>query len=328
MNTRDLPDPPPSTPAMPLSLSDLVVERVGFGIFVLDRDMNVLMWNRFMQDHSGVAAADVIGRPVFERFPDLPRAWLTRKVESVFQLGSFAFSSWEQRPYLFRFDHDRPITGGVDYMQQDCTFMPLMREREVIAVCVTVSDVTHVSVMQREREDAVARLREYADRDGLTGIANRRFFEGRLADEFARWQRYGGEMSVLLFDLDHFKKINDEFGHVAGDTVLRAMAQRVAQVVRKQDVFGRFGGEEFALLLPCTTLDDALHVAEKIRHTIGDAPVEVQGVVVPVTASVGAAAARPGAPDYEVMINEADAALYRAKRQGRNRCVALVHELS
>jgi diguanylate cyclase (GGDEF)-like protein len=305
------------------SLSDLVVERVGFGIFVVDREMNVLMWNRFMQDHSGVAAEDVIGRPIFERFPDLPRAWLTRKVESVFQLGSFAFSSWEQRPYLFQFDHDRPITGGVDYMQQDCTFMPLMRGRDVIAVCVTVSDVTHVSVMQREREEAVAKLREYADRDGLTGIANRRYFEARLADEFSRWQRYGGELSMLLFDLDHFKRINDEFGHVAGDTVLRSMAQRVAGVVRKQDVFGRFGGEEFALLLPCTPLDDALYVAEKIRRTIGDEPIEVQGVIVPVTASVGAATARTGAPDYEGMINEADAALYTAKRQGRNRSIAL-----
>ncbi|MCP3715592.1 MULTISPECIES: diguanylate cyclase [unclassified Paraburkholderia] len=305
------------------TLADLVVERVGFGIFVVDRDMNVLSWNRFMQDHSGVTAEDVIGRSIFERFPDLPRAWLTRKVESVFQLGSFAFSSWEQRPYLFQFDHDRPITGGVDYMQQDCTFMPLMRGRDVIAVCVTLSDVTHVSVMQREREEAVAKLREYADRDGLTGIANRRFFETRLADEFLRWQRYGGELSMLLFDLDHFKRINDEFGHVAGDTVLRSMAQRVSGVVRKQDVFGRFGGEEFALLLPCTPLDDALYVAEKIRRTIGDEPIEVQGVIVPVTASVGAATARTGAPDYEGMINEADAALYTAKRQGRNRSVAL-----
>ncbi|WP_321925899.1 sensor domain-containing diguanylate cyclase [Paraburkholderia guartelaensis] len=305
------------------TLSDLVVERVGFGIFVVDRDMKVLSWNRFMQDHSGVTAEDVIGQSIFERFPDLPRAWLTRKVESVFQLGSFAFSSWEQRPYLFQFDHDRPITGGVDYMQQDCTFMPLMRGRDVIAVCVTISDVTHVSVMQREREDAVAKLREYADRDGLTGIANRRFFETRLADEFLRWQRYGGELSMLLFDLDHFKRINDEFGHVAGDTVLRSMAQRVSGVVRKQDVFGRFGGEEFALLLPCTPLDDALYVAEKIRRTIGDEPIEVQGVIVPVTASVGAATARTGAPDYEGMINEADAALYTAKRQGRNRSVAL-----
>ncbi|MEM5421624.1 MULTISPECIES: sensor domain-containing diguanylate cyclase [Paraburkholderia] len=305
------------------TLADLVVERVGFGIFVVDRDMNVLSWNRFMQDHSGVTAEDVIGRSIFERFPDLPRAWLTRKVESVFQLGSFAFSSWEQRPYLFQFDHDRPITGGVDYMQQDCTFMPLMRGRDVVAVCVTISDVTHVSVMQREREDAVAKLREYADRDGLTGIANRRFFETRLADEFLRWQRYGGELSMLLFDLDHFKRINDEFGHVAGDTVLRSMAQRVSGVVRKQDVFGRFGGEEFALLLPCTPLDDALYVAEKIRRTIADEPIEVQGVIVPVTASVGAATARTGAPDYEGMINEADAALYTAKRQGRNRSVAL-----
>ncbi|SDF93388.1 sensor domain-containing diguanylate cyclase [Paraburkholderia phenazinium] len=306
------------------SLSDLVVERVGFGIFVLDREMNVLMWNRFMQDHSGLSAEKVVGKSIFASFPELPRVWLTRKLESVFQLGSFAFSSWEQRPYLFKFDHDRPITGGVDFMQQDCTFMPLTRDREVVAVCVTISDVTHVSIVQREREEAVAKLQEYADRDGLTGIANRRYFEARLRDEYTRWQRYGGEMSVLLFDLDHFKKINDQFGHGVGDTVLREMAQRVAQVVRVQDTFGRFGGEEFALLLPCTPIEDAMLVAEKIRHTIGDAPVEVQGVQVPVTASVGGAAARVGVPNYDVLINEADAALYSAKRQGRNRSVAFI----
>jgi diguanylate cyclase (GGDEF)-like protein len=306
------------------SLSDLVVERVGFGIFVLDRDMTVLMWNRFMQDHSGLSAEKVVGKSIFANFPELPRVWLTRKLESVFQLGSFAFSSWEQRPYLFKFDHDRPITGGVDFMQQDCTFMPLTREREVVAVCVTISDVTHVSIVQREREEAVAKLQEYADRDGLTGIAHRRYFEARLRDEYTRWQRYGGDMSLLLFDLDHFKKINDQFGHGVGDTVLREMAQRVAQVVRVQDTFGRFGGEEFALLLPCTPLEDAMQVAEKIRHTIGDAAVDVQGVPVPVTASVGGAAARVGVPNYDVLINEADAALYSAKRQGRNRSVAFI----
>jgi diguanylate cyclase (GGDEF)-like protein len=286
--------------------------------------MKVLMWNRFMQDHSGLSAEQVVGKSIFASFPELPRVWLTRKLESVFQLGSFAFSSWEQRPYLFKFDHDRPITGGVDFMQQDCTFMPLTREREVVAVCVTISDVTHVSIVQREREEAVAKLQEYADRDGLTGISNRRFFEARLRDEYTRWQRYGGDMSVLLFDLDHFKKINDQFGHGVGDTVLREMAQRVAQVVRVQDTFGRFGGEEFALLLPCTPLEDAMQVAEKIRHTIGDAPVDVQGVSVPVTASVGGAAARVGVPNYDVLINEADAALYSAKRQGRNRSVAFI----
>ncbi|SEI63292.1 GGDEF domain-containing protein [Paraburkholderia diazotrophica] len=306
------------------TLSDQVVERVGFGIFVLDRQMNVLMWNRFMHDHSGLSAQQVVGKSIFASFPELPRVWFTRKVESVFQLGSFAFSSWEQRPYLFKFDHDRPITGGVDYMQQDCTFMPIMREREVEAVCVTVCDVTHVSIVQREREEAVAKLQEYADRDGLTGIANRRFFEARLRDEYTRWQRYGGNLSILLFDLDHFKKINDQFGHMVGDTVLREMARRVSHVVRAQDTFGRFGGEEFALLLPCTPLEDAMQVAEKIRNTIGESAVDVQGVNVPVTASVGGAAARVGVPAYEALINEADAALYSAKRQGRNRSVAFI----
>ncbi|CAN7638760.1 diguanylate cyclase [Trinickia sp. LjRoot230] len=304
-------------------LSDLVIERVGFGIFVLDRAMNVLMWNRFMQDHSGLTAEQVVGKSIFHSFPELPRVWLTRKVESVFQLGSFAFSSWEQRPYLFKFDHDRPITGGVDFMQQDCTFMPVTRGRDVVAVCVTISDVTHVSVMQREREEAVVKLREYANLDGLTGIANRRFFEGRLRDEFTRWQRYGGELSVLLFDLDHFKNINDRYGHAVGDTVLRVMAQRVVGAVRTHDTFGRFGGEEFALLLPCTPLADAMVVAEKIRMTISGTPVEAEGMLVPVTASVGGASARPGLPTYEVLINEADAALYSAKRQGRNRSVTL-----
>ena len=317
-------EPAAATAPPPPSLSDLVVERVGFGLFVVDRELNVLMWNRFMADHSGQAAEQVIGRPLFERFPDLPQAWFARKVESVFRIGSFAFSSWQQRPYLFRFDHDRPITGGVDYMQQDCTFMPLMRGREVIAVCVTIADVTHLSIMQREREEAVAKLQDYADRDGLTGIANRRYFESRLANEFSRWQRHGGDLSILLFDLDHFKQINDQFGHAVGDAVLRETALRVAQVVRKEDTFGRFGGEEFALLLPATNLADALCVAEKIRHAIGTEPVDVDGMRVPVTASVGAAAARTAAPGYEGLIHEADAALYRAKREGRNRSATLL----
>ncbi len=304
------------------SLDDLIVEHIGCGIFVLDRDLNVLRWNRFMQDYSGLPAQEVVGRPVFASFPGLSRTWLERKLDAVFRLGATAFSSWEQRPYLFRFDHDRPITGGVDCMRQDCTFTPLNQGGEVVAVCVTILDVTHVCMVQQEREEALARLREYADRDGLTGIANRRYFEGRLRAEFTRWQRYGGDMSVLLFDLDHFKSINDRLGHIVGDAVLREVAARVARVIRQQDTLGRFGGEEFILMLPCTALDGAMHVAEKVRRAIGDFPVDAEGVSVPVTASVGGTEARAGIAAYETLIKEADVALYSAKRQGRNRSVA------
>jgi diguanylate cyclase (GGDEF)-like protein len=187
---------------------------------------------------------------------------------------------------------------------------------------VTISDATHASMMQRARDEAVAKLQEFADRDGLTGIANRRYFDLRLSDEFSRWQRYDGDLSMLLFDLDHFKRINDELGHLVGDTVLRVMAERVAAAVRVQDVFGRFGGEEFALLLPCTSFDDAMIVAEKVRCAICETPIDVQGARVPVTASVGAACAKRGVTtSYEALINEADAALYAAKRQGRNRAI-------
>lgn len=304
-----------------LSLSELVVERIGLGVFVVDRDMTVQMWNRFMHEHSGMSAQQVIGRSLFDSFPDLPRAWLTRKVNSVFLLGTFAFSSWEQRPYVFRFEHDRPITGGVDFMQQNCTFMPLMRGREVVAVCVTIADATDVSIVQREREEAVAKLREYANQDGLTGIANRRHFESRLREAFERWQRHGGELSMLLFDLDHFKKINDEFGHTAGDVVLRETAQRVSAQIQRDNTFGRFGGEEFALLLPGTDLDGAMQIAEQVRLAIGGMPVDADGVSVPVTASCGVASARPGLASHVSLVNDADTALYIAKREGRNRSV-------
>lgn len=107
----------------------------------------------------------------------------------------------------------------------------------------------------------------------------------RLADEFTRWQCYGGDFSIL----DHFKRINDELGHLVGDTVLRVMAERVQKTVRVQDLFGRFGGEEFALLLPCTPFEDAMIVAEKVRRAIGETPIDVQGARVLVTARVGVA---------------------------------------
>jgi diguanylate cyclase (GGDEF)-like protein len=127
-----------------------------------------------------------------------------------------------------------------------------------------------------------------------------------------------GLASVMFLDLT----MPDMNGYVIGDTVLREMAARVAATVRSQDVFGRFGGEEFGLLLPCTKLDDALLVAEKMRETIGGQPIHAKGVEVAVTASLGAAFARAETHSYEILLNEADAALYSAKRQGRDRSVA------
>jgi diguanylate cyclase (GGDEF)-like protein len=263
-----------------------------------------------------------LGEPLFELFPDLPVGWLKKKFEAVFLLKISAFTSWEHRPYLFRFTHDRPITGGIDWMQQDCTFVPLTEGVDVIAVCVTIIDVTDLAIAQRAREEAVKALREVSIRDALTGLFNRRHAEERLSHEFAcRHRRPIASFSVLLLDLDHFKQVNDSYGHPAGDAVLKAVAERASRCLRPDDVLGRFGGEEFIVVLPGTELVDAAAIGERIRRAIEAEPVRHDGLYIVVTASIGAAQVREDATTANEVVRDADRALYEAKAAGRNRLV-------
>ncbi|MFT4925394.1 MAG: two-component system chemotaxis sensor kinase CheA [Phenylobacterium sp.] len=133
----------------PASLKEFIVDHLNIGVFSIDKDMNVLLWNGFMVNNSHRSAQQVLGKNLFELFPELPQKWLQRKVRSVFILKNFAFSSWEQRPYLFKFSHNRPITGGVDCMRQDLMLMPVKGDSgEVEAVSVAILDMTDVSIFQ------------------------------------------------------------------------------------------------------------------------------------------------------------------------------------
>ncbi len=142
-------------------LLPFIVDRIEVGIFALDKGCNVVLWNSFMSTHSGHAADEVIGRNLFDCFPDLPRQWLSRKIESVFVLKNYAFTSWEQRPYVFRFDHNRPITGGVDAMRQSCILLPLKDAAgEVEFVCVTLIDFTDTAMFQGRLNAAIVELEQ------------------------------------------------------------------------------------------------------------------------------------------------------------------------
>ncbi|MGE4551731.1 MAG: GGDEF domain-containing protein [Desulfovibrionaceae bacterium] len=167
--------------------------------------------------------------------------------------------------------------------------------------------------------EANRRLAELASTDPLTGAMNRRRFFEALETEFGRVRRYGGELSVVMFDLDHFKDVNDRFGHAAGDAVLVRMAELCRVNRRAADVFGRLGGEEFALLLPETGPAQAAAVAERIRCTVAAQALEASEGEVRITLSAGVAAYDPADPDGEALLRRADAALYEAKRQGRDR---------
>lgn len=152
-------------------LLHFVVDRLEVGIFAIDADMRIVLWNRFMAMHSGKSAAEVLGHNLFECFPELPRTWLEKKIRNVFVLKNYAFTSWEQRPYLFRFHHNRPITGGVDAMQQSCTFLPVKNQRDEIEhVCVNVFDYTDTALFQQQLVRVIAELeREKEEQRRLIG---------------------------------------------------------------------------------------------------------------------------------------------------------------
>lgn len=157
-------------------------------------------------------------------------------------------------------------------------------------------------------------------RDGLTKLFNKRYFLDRLDSELKFAQRHGTALSLLMLDLDHFKRVNDTLGHLAGDTVLTAIATALSRAVRNEDVVARFGGEEFAIVLRAIAVDRAAGMAERLRKMVEGIPVEHDNKRIKVTVSIGVA----GYPALDVkapeeLVEAADKALYRAKRAGRNR---------
>lgn len=165
-------------------------------------------------------------------------------------------------------------------------------------------------------------LRTRARTDELTGILSRGAFRYESERMAALAQRHRHDLSAICFDLDHFKEINDTFGHAAGDEVLKAVAKAVSARMRKSDLFARTGGEEFTILLPETGRQGAMEVAEKLRRDIASLRLEFGGKPLRVTASFGIAGFAVAAKDLDTLLANADAALYRAKHAGRNRCEA------
>jgi len=175
--------------------------------------------------------------------------------------------------------------------------------------------VLSLSIYAWRRWAEISSLLEDAETDVLTGLNNRRKMELLLAHEFDRALRYGRPLSVVMMDVDHFKRVNDSYGHAIGDWVLTAIARRVKRRMRISDHFGRWGGEEFLLVCPETDTEGATKIANRMRRTVKQRPMQQAGTV---TMSFGVSS-YAGQGDYDSLIEEADAYLYMAKQQGRDR---------
>ena len=309
--------------ALKQSITNELINAIDVGVVVLDRDFCVEVWNQFMENHASIKPADIVGQSLFSHFPEIDEGWLRQKSVPIFNLRSPVFIIWEQRQYLFKFGANRPVTCGAHHMYQNVTMFPIIGDNgEVSRFCIMAYDVTDQALSKLGMSRLNDELKVASRIDGLTGLFNRRYWQERFEQAYKLAKRREKPSTALMLDIDHFKKVNDTYGHQAGDSVIQSLAHLIKRCVRETDLAGRYGGEEFAVILTDSAVDNAVTVAERLRRLAEHSQVEHEGQIIKFNISVGLAEFSPLCDSPMEWLERADQALYQAKQTGRNRyCV-------
>lgn len=301
-----------------MSDNSQIVETIDIGLIVLDRELLVTGWNRWMEIHSGIPATEMIGCSLPERYTKLAEPKYRRVFKSVLWFGSYACFSQKLHQYLIPLKNPHASVDQIPFMQQSCSAAPLRdRQGAITGLFISVHDVTEYATYEKK-------LLKMTKIDTLTRLYNRSYLEKRLLEECERSRRFGNPISVIMIDIDYFKKVNDTRGHQCGDHTLRTMADILQGVVRTVDFVGRYGGEEFCCVLPETTAANACILAGRLRLKVEEEVFSYGGRQFGITISLGVAEYGTGADTLETLIGAADKALYRAKHEGRNRVICAV----
>ena len=281
-----------------------LVDDLDYGIVVLDQDRNVQFINRAFRCYWRLPDEQAGTQQSFARL------MYYRRGAGAYAVPHDKLSEYvEKQMDLIRTGEERPLNirlADGEVIQFKCKALPNGGH---------LLTYGNISNFVREAE-ALDRL---ASTDAMTGLNNRRNFLVLAENEWARFQRYGRPTGLLMVDIDRFKSINDTFGHDVGDYVIKSVAEALQNGKRTSDIVGRFGGEEFCLILPEATLDSAVAAGERLRQMVEDFVITADERRIPVTISVGASICRSGMKGFGEVLKEADVALYSAKRSGRNR---------
>ena len=284
----------------PPALLQAALDQIDYGIVLVDKALQVLLINRafyrlwsLSPPLGAVCRPDAAAGATAKGLPALRGidAFVSRRVADVREGRQAALEMW--------------LAGG-RILKLECIDLP---DGDSMVTYSNVSDLVHTG----------EKLRELASIDDLTKLLNRRQFLASLDDEFTRALRFGLPLSVAIIDVDHFKQVNDRHGHPVGDFVLRALAQRCRRVIRRDDILGRLGGEEFAAAFIETDMREALSTAERLREEIAAEPFDLGHAKLSVTVSIGVATRQAHETDTSELLWFADP--YAAKAAGRNRVV-------
>ena len=274
------------------------LENLPGAVFTHDLEGNILLVNRATCRQTGYSREELLQMQVADIDPNAP---VREDIVSIWQNGKPGQSSMVESTHTRKDGSEYPAEIFINAIT-------IGGKPAILAIAFDIS----------ERKEAEERLRFLATIDELTHMWNRRRFTQATRNELERARRYQEIFSLLMLDIDHFKVINDTYGHGAGDEVLRHISYLIRQSLRQVDMPGRFGGEEFAIILPHTHLDAAYMTAERLRQSIEGNPAVYNGIEIAFTVSIGVTTYQDGIENEDAIYKLADDALYEAKRQGRN----------
>lgn len=300
-----------------------IMEGMGDGVVVIGRDYTILDANSAATASIGMEKSDIIGRKCFEvthqRHAPCDSPHIVCPHTLIFERGEKVAKVLHTHYNVQGDEHQIEITASSVRNGLGQILAMVETHRDIME---KKTDDEFVKLIKRLNETQT-HLKHVAITDELTSLRNRRYIVERLEEEFQRAKRTGRPLSLIMLDIDHFKKINDAHGHLFGDVVLRVVSVRMKEALRKHDLIGRVGGEEFLIICPESSLEDTVVVAERIRkiihhEAIGDGVREAT-----VALSAGVTMQRDDDTSSDRLFSRADAALYSAKEHGRNRVVVL-----
>jgi len=305
-----------------MAMNDLLYKEIfqylPMGLFILDDEYKIISWNTWMIEKTNISEVDAIGKTIDALFPSGNFDRFNGALEQIKSVASPQILSQILNHYLIPIPlntHEK-----IEFMQQHVEIYPLKKNSGWFSL-VLIKDVTDTVHQKNILMEMAFKLETESYHDILTGIFNRRFLWDWLDQQIAQAKRANYPISCVMFDLDHFKKVNDDYGHSAGDQVLIAFANTINQTIRASDIFVRYGGEEFLLMMPETNATSACHVANKLRLS-WENKLQTDFKNYQVTCSAGISIWDPSNPvSTQELVDLADRALYKAKQAGRN-CIA------